>query len=101
MLSFSDEELASITELASPLSDAMRSDFLQRVANRIEGYPPQTRGPGLLHRIAAEVQRDFLNGQRGCCWEVGTGRAFANWIAGYSLTPEIAKSIRAEGGRLA
>jgi hypothetical protein len=78
MLSFSDEEFALITELGSTLSHAMRSDFLQLVANRIEGYPPQARGPGLVHRIAVEAQRDFLNGQRGCCWEAGTGRAFAN-----------------------
>ena len=85
MLRFSDEELASITELASPLSHAMRSGFLQLVANRIAGYPLQARGPGLLHRIAVEAQRDFLNGRRGCCLEVGTGRAFANRIAGYPL----------------
>jgi hypothetical protein len=50
MLSFSDEEFALITELGSPLAQALRSDFLQRVANRIEGYPPQARGPGLVHR---------------------------------------------------
>ena len=96
MLSFNDQELASITELGLPLSHAMRSDFLQLVANRIEGYPPQARGPGLVHRIAVEAQRDFLNGRRGCCLEVGTGRAFANRIAGYPLMPEITKSIKAE-----
>jgi hypothetical protein len=48
MLSFSDEEFALITELGSTLSHAMRSGFLQLVANRIEGYPPQARGPGLV-----------------------------------------------------
>jgi hypothetical protein len=70
MFSFNDQELASITELASPLPNARRSDFLQLVANRIEGYPPQARGLGLLHRIAAEVQRDFLKANASRAWKM-------------------------------
>jgi hypothetical protein len=59
-LSFTDEELNTITALASPLPPTMRSAFLRLIANRIAEYPPQRRGPGLVHRVAVEAQRDFL-----------------------------------------
>jgi hypothetical protein len=60
-LSFTDEELNSLTILASPLRPAARDSFLQLVAAKLLAYPPETRGPGLVHRLAAEAQRDFLN----------------------------------------
>jgi hypothetical protein len=31
------------------------------VASKLAAYPPEARGAGLLHRLAAESQRDFLN----------------------------------------
>jgi hypothetical protein len=30
--------------------------------NSISGYPSQARGPGLVYRLAVEVQRDLLKG---------------------------------------
>jgi hypothetical protein len=48
MLSFSDEELASIGELASALPCGVHSDFLQLLANRIAGCSEQERAPGLV-----------------------------------------------------
>ena len=56
----SDEELDTLTELAAPIPQEIRADFLQLVASRIEGCSAEARGPGLVHRIAAEAQRDFL-----------------------------------------
>ena len=60
MVSFSDEELQAINNLALPLPREIRGDFLQLVASRIAGCSEQARGPGLVHRIAAETQREFL-----------------------------------------
>ena len=60
-LSFTDEELDSLTTLASALLPAARDGFLQLVADRLAAYPPEARGPGLVHRLAAEAQRHFLN----------------------------------------
>ena len=64
-LSFTDEELHSLTTLASTLPPASRDGFLQMVAGKLSAYPPEARGPGLLHRLAAEAQRDFLNVRGG------------------------------------
>jgi hypothetical protein len=57
-LGFSDEEMDSITALASALPHNTRAEFLQRIANRLSEYP--VRGAGLVYRVA--VQRDFLRG---------------------------------------
>jgi hypothetical protein len=54
-LGFTDEEMDSP---ALPL--AARNGFLQLVASKLAAYPPGARGPGLLHRVAAEAQREFL-----------------------------------------
>jgi len=59
-LSFTDEELDSLTTLAAALPPASRDGFLQMVAVKLSAHPPETRGPGLVHRVAAEAQRDFL-----------------------------------------
>lgn len=60
MLSFNDEELATITELAEPLAPGIRGEFLQLIANRIAECSQQERGSGLVHRIAVESQQVFL-----------------------------------------
>ena len=60
-LGFTDEELDSLTTLAAALPPASRDGFLQLVAGKLSAYPPEARGPGLVHRLAAEAQRDFLN----------------------------------------
>jgi hypothetical protein len=61
-LSFTDDEINSITALASALPPSSRDGFLKLIANNLSAYPPDARGPGLVHRIAAEAQRDFLKG---------------------------------------
>jgi hypothetical protein len=62
LISFTEEEMNSITALASALPPVARGDFLQLVANKLSGYPPQGRGAGLVYRLAVEAQRDFLRG---------------------------------------
>jgi hypothetical protein len=53
--------LVSVTALASALRPAVRDGFLQLIASKLAAYPPQVRGLGLVRRLAAEAQRDFLN----------------------------------------
>ena len=60
-LSFTDEEMDSLTVLASALLPAARDGFLQLVAGKLSAHPPEARGPGLVHRLAAEAQREFLS----------------------------------------
>jgi hypothetical protein len=60
-LAFSDEEMDVLTALASALPPSSRDGFLRLVANKLAGYPPELRGPGLVHRLATEAQRGFLN----------------------------------------
>jgi len=57
-LGFTDEELNAITALASALPHTMRSEFLQRVANKISTH--QVRGAGLVYRTAVDIQRVLL-----------------------------------------
>ena len=59
-LSLTDEEMGSLTVLAAALPPASRDGFLQMVAGKLSAYPPEARGPGLVHRLAAEAQWDFL-----------------------------------------
>jgi hypothetical protein len=37
-----------------------RDGFLQMVADKLSAFPSEARGPGLVHRVAVEAQRDFL-----------------------------------------
>jgi len=60
-LAFSDEEMDTLSALASALPPSARDAFLRLVANKLSGYPPDVRGPGLVHRLATEAQRGFLN----------------------------------------
>ena len=59
-LGFTDEELDSLTTLAAALPPTSRDGFLQMVAGKLSAYPTEARGPGLVHRVAAEAQRAFL-----------------------------------------
>jgi hypothetical protein len=60
-LSFTNEELNSITALASALPPSARVEFMRTVAGQLAAHPSQARGAGLVHRIATQAQRDFLN----------------------------------------
>jgi hypothetical protein len=65
-LGFTDEEMDLLSALASALPPAVREGFLQLVAGKLAAYAAEARGsgllhrPGLLHRLAAESQCDFL-----------------------------------------
>jgi hypothetical protein len=71
-LGFTDDEIDSLTALAATMPPAARDRFVQLVAARLPAYPPQARGPGLVHRLASELQREFINvavgagGKYGC-----------------------------------
>ena len=39
---------------------ASRFDFLANVATKLADIPVEARGPGLLHRIAADAQHAFV-----------------------------------------
>jgi hypothetical protein len=60
VLGFTDEEMHSLTALATPLPPPMRDGLLRLVADKLAAFPDQLRGPGLLHRTAVAVQHDLL-----------------------------------------
>lgn len=62
---FTDEEIELLRTSASILPPLEREVFLWLVADKLSEYPPQKRGLDLAHRLAAEAQRDFLNGPYG------------------------------------
>jgi hypothetical protein len=49
-----------IITLASALPPTERRSFFELVAERVAVYPPLSRGPGLVYRLAVEAQREFL-----------------------------------------
>ena len=57
-LRLTDDELTAVMSAAAPLDVAMRDVFLQQVATSLGGY--REIGPGLVHRICAETQRQFF-----------------------------------------
>jgi hypothetical protein len=61
LLNLTDEEMDCLASLASALPIAFRDGFVRLIASKLAGYPFQARGPGLVHRLAAEAQRDFIN----------------------------------------
>jgi hypothetical protein len=70
-LSFTDEEMSSITALASALPPSSPDGFLKLVASNLTAYPAGARGPGLVHRNAVEAQRDFLKDSQIAIGPVG------------------------------
>ena len=57
-LQFSDEEMTLLLELSQPIEHHLRPQFLATVAAEIETRG-QADGPGLVHRVARQVQRKF------------------------------------------
>jgi hypothetical protein len=57
MLSFTDEQLETITRAASPLAPWLRAPFLEAVARALRNHPI---GDGSVARACAELQREFL-----------------------------------------
>lgn len=67
-LPLSDEEIDLLHRLAAPIAFGQRQAFLDQVASALASSPglgPGGFGPGLVHRVAREVQRSFtLSAQR-------------------------------------
>ena len=58
LFAFSDEEKEVLLSLAQPVAFGKRPEFLERVAQELATCPH--RGPGALHQIARDIQRDFV-----------------------------------------
>jgi hypothetical protein len=62
-LSLSNEELDLSLELAQPIDQRRREQFLHEVATELEAAAEQTGigpGPGVVHRVGRVVQRRFF-----------------------------------------
>jgi hypothetical protein len=59
-LSLSDEEQDVLLRLAKPLDVVMRDAFFHACAIELGRYKPEQLGPGLVHRIGRQLQREFL-----------------------------------------
>ena len=57
-LALSSEEMALLQPLAGPIAFNQRPAFLAAVSEALVGHPH--RGPGTLHRIAAQLQIGFV-----------------------------------------
>jgi hypothetical protein len=57
LLSLSDDEFAAVQAAAAPIHPMQRDAFLQALATELEKHP--VVGPGLVHRLAADLQRQF------------------------------------------
>jgi hypothetical protein len=57
-LSLSDAEYVVVQAAAAPIPPLQRGEFLQALATELEKHP--VVGPGLVHRVAAELQRRYV-----------------------------------------
>ena len=58
-LPLADAELAMLHVLAAPIDSARRTECLTPVTTKLEAAGPAAIGPGVLHRTARTVLRDF------------------------------------------
>jgi hypothetical protein len=58
-LPLADVELAMLHALAAPIDANRRPEFLTAVTTKLEAAGPAALGPGVLHRTARTVLRDF------------------------------------------
>ena len=68
-LELSDAEMTLLTELAAPIDQRLRQDFLRAVAVELEARSATAIGEGEIHRVARRVQRQFWQSP-----EFGEGR---------------------------
>ena len=52
-------DVSLLTELAAPIDQRRRHEFMQAVAAELETRPSTAIGEGAIHRIARQVQRQF------------------------------------------
>jgi hypothetical protein len=57
-LALSDDEYSAVQAAAAPIHPLQRGAFLQALAVELERHP--VVGPGLVHRLAADLQRRFV-----------------------------------------
>jgi hypothetical protein len=58
-IKLTDDELTAVLAAAKPIAIDRRDDFLQAVANELSRYAEL--GPGIVHRVIVQVQRDFFD----------------------------------------
>jgi hypothetical protein len=58
-LMLTDAELALLHALAAPIDANRRPEFMGAVTTKLEASGPAAIGPGVLHRTARAVLRDF------------------------------------------
>ena len=56
-LGLTDAEYVAVQEAAAPIHPQQRDAFLKALAKELERHP--VIGPGLVHRCAAELQKNF------------------------------------------
>jgi hypothetical protein len=56
-MQLSDEEMSAVMAAAAPIHPLQRDDFLRSLAAELAQH--HTIGPGLVHRLAADLQRRF------------------------------------------
>jgi hypothetical protein len=56
-LSLNDDEYNAVQAAAAPIHPLQRDAFLKALAVELERHP--VVGPGLVHRVAAELQKTF------------------------------------------
>jgi hypothetical protein len=57
-LALTDDELSAVQRATAPIHPGQRDAFLKALASELEQHP--IVGPGLVHRLAAELQRRFV-----------------------------------------
>jgi hypothetical protein len=57
-LSLSDDEYNAVQAAAAPIHPLQRGAFLKALAGELEQHP--VVGPGLVHRLAADIQRRYV-----------------------------------------
>lgn len=58
-LTLTPDELQMLNALAAPIDANRRPEFLGAVTTKLEAAGPAAIGPGVLHRTARTVLRDF------------------------------------------
>jgi hypothetical protein len=57
-LSLSDDEYSAVQAAAAPIHPLQRDAFLKALADELGRHP--VVGPGLVHRLAADLQRRYV-----------------------------------------